>query len=58
MGLVPACIDRLPWSKFHTRLVIALGVAWVRAKTLFVTYPKRATRPGSPAILTTAPGRG
>jgi MFS family permease len=26
---VPARIDRLPWSPFHTRLVIALGVAWV-----------------------------
>jgi MFS family permease len=28
-SLIPARIDRLPWSKFHTRLVIALGVAWV-----------------------------
>ncbi|WP_067694781.1 MFS transporter [Nocardia jejuensis] len=27
--LVPARIDRLPWSPFHTRLVIALGVAWI-----------------------------
>lgn len=27
--LIPARIDRLPWSAFHTRLVIALGVAWV-----------------------------
>src|ERR1700684_1548743 len=26
---IPARIDRLPWSKFHTRLIIALGVAWV-----------------------------
>jgi MFS family permease len=26
---VPARIDRLPWSPFHTRLVVALGVAWV-----------------------------
>src|SRR6202046_728481 len=26
---IPARIDRLPWSKFLTRLVIALGVAWV-----------------------------
>src|SRR3989442_6385712 len=22
-------MDRLPWARFHTRLVIALGVAWV-----------------------------
>jgi MFS family permease len=28
-SLVPARLDRLDWSKFHTRLVIALGVAWV-----------------------------
>jgi MFS family permease len=28
-SLIPARIDRLPWSKFHNRLVIALGVAWV-----------------------------
>src|SRR6201995_2406630 len=27
--LVPARLDRLHWSKFHTRLVIALGVAWI-----------------------------
>ncbi|MFJ9370138.1 MFS transporter [Nocardia sp. NPDC101769] len=26
---IPARIDRLPWSRFHTRIVIALGVAWV-----------------------------
>ena len=28
-SLVPARIDRLPWSPFHTRLVMALGVAWI-----------------------------
>jgi MFS family permease len=27
--LIPARIDRLPWSKFHTRMVIAFGVAWI-----------------------------
>jgi MFS family permease len=26
---IPARIDRLPWSPFHTRMVMALGVAWV-----------------------------
>src|ERR1700710_1536731 len=26
---IPARIDRLPWSPFHTRMVVALGVAWV-----------------------------
>ena len=28
-SLIPARVDRLPWSKFHTRMVIALGVAWI-----------------------------
>ena len=26
---VPARLDRLPWSSFHTKLVIALGASWV-----------------------------
>src|SRR4051794_1665360 len=28
-SLVPARIDRLNWSPFHTRMVMALGTAWV-----------------------------
>jgi MFS family permease len=28
-SLVPARIDRLRWSPFHTRMIIALGTAWV-----------------------------
>jgi MFS family permease len=28
-SFVPARIDRLPWSGFHTRMIAALGVAWV-----------------------------
>ena len=26
---IPARLDRLPWSPWHWRVVIALGVAWV-----------------------------
>jgi MFS family permease len=26
---IPERLDRLPWSRFHTRLVIALGITWV-----------------------------
>jgi MFS family permease len=26
---VPARLDRLPWSRFHTLVVIALGITWV-----------------------------
>jgi MFS family permease len=28
-GTVPARLDRLPWSRWHWRVVLALGVAWV-----------------------------
>jgi MFS family permease len=28
-SLIPARLDRLRWSPFHSRLVMALGVAWV-----------------------------
>jgi len=28
-SIIPARIDRLPWAPFHTRMVIALGIAWV-----------------------------
>src|ERR1700690_2764421 len=28
-SLIPARIDRLPWSRFFSKLVIALGIAWI-----------------------------
>ena len=28
-SLMPARIDRLSWAPFHTRMVVALGIAWV-----------------------------
>ena len=27
--LIPARLDRLPWSRFHTLLVLGLGITWV-----------------------------
>ena len=27
--LIPARLDRLPWSRFHLMLVMALGVTWI-----------------------------
>jgi MFS family permease len=27
--LIPARLDRLPWSRFHTMIVVALGVTWI-----------------------------
>src|SRR5436309_15090611 len=26
---IPARLDRLPWARFHTRVVVALGITWV-----------------------------
>jgi hypothetical protein len=26
---VPARLDRLPWSSFHWRVIVALGITWV-----------------------------
>lgn len=28
-SLVPARLDRLPWSRFHWLVVIGLGVSWI-----------------------------
>jgi hypothetical protein len=28
-SLIPARLDRLPWTRFHTRLVMSLGTAWI-----------------------------
>lgn len=28
-SLVPARLDRLPWTRFHTLILVALGVSWV-----------------------------
>jgi MFS family permease len=28
-SLIPARLDRLPWSRFFSKLVIALGIAWI-----------------------------
>src|SRR5437660_345126 len=26
---IPARLDRLPWARFHTRVVVALGITWI-----------------------------
>src|ERR1700709_1225382 len=26
---IPARLDRLPWDRFHTRVVVALGITWI-----------------------------
>src|ERR1044072_4129106 len=29
LTLIPARLDRLPWSTFHWRVLIALGITWI-----------------------------
>ena len=28
-SVVPARLDALPWSRFHTLVIVALGITWV-----------------------------
>src|SRR5687768_5970848 len=47
---VPARLDRLPWSRFHWRIVIGLGTVWVLdglEVTIVGAIAPRMTEPGS-----------
>ncbi len=47
---VPFRLDRLPWSRFHWRIVIGLGTVWVLdglEVTIVGTVASRLTSPGS-----------
>jgi MFS family permease len=58
-SLVPARLDRLPWSPFHTRMVVALGVAWILDGleiTVASAVMDTLTRPDTLALSATAAG--
>lgn len=47
---VPARLDRLPWSRFHWRIVIGLGTVWILdglEVTIVGAVAARMTEPGS-----------
>jgi MFS family permease len=47
---VPARLDRLPWSRFHWRIVVGLGAVWVLdglEVTIVGAIAPRLTEPGS-----------
>src|ERR671915_1671857 len=47
---VPARLDRLPWSRFHWRIIIGLGTVWVLdglEVTIVGAIAPRMTEPGS-----------
>jgi MFS family permease len=54
---VPARLDRLPWSRFHWRIVIGLGTVWILdglEVTIVGAVASRMIEPGSGITLTAA----
>jgi MFS family permease len=54
---VPARLDRLPWSRFHWRIVIGLGAVWILdglQVTVVGAVAPRMTEPGSGIELSAA----
>ena len=52
---IPARLDRLPWSRFHWRVVIGLGVVWILdglEVTIIGFLAPTLTDPGSGIALT------
>src|SRR4051812_8989353 len=54
---IPARLDRLPWSRFHWRIVIGLGTVWILdglEVTIVGAIAPRMTEAGSGIELSTA----
>src|SRR3954470_16487731 len=54
---IPARLDRLPWSRFHWRIVAGLGTVWILdglEVTIVGSIGARVTEPGSGISMTTA----
>ncbi|WP_067169950.1 MFS transporter [Microtetraspora niveoalba] len=54
---IPARLDRLPWSRFHWRIVVGLGTVWILdgiEVTIVGAIAPRMTEPGSGIDLTAA----
>ncbi len=52
---IPARLDRLPWSRFHWRVVIGLGTVWILdglEVTIVGSIAARLTEPGSGIAMT------
>ena len=53
---IPARLDRLRWSPFHTRLVLGLGTAWILdglSVTIASSVTSKLTQPGTLHLTTT-----
>jgi MFS family permease len=54
---IPARLDRLPWSRFHWRIIVGLGTVWILdglQVTIVGAIAPRMTEPGSGINLTSA----
>src|SRR3954468_23171451 len=54
---IPARLDRLPWARFHWRIVIGLGTVWILdglQVTIVGAIAPRMTEPGSGIDITSA----
>jgi MFS family permease len=54
---IPARLDRLPWSRFHWRVVVGLGTVWILdglQVTVVGAIAPRMTEPGSGIHMSTA----
>lgn len=54
---IPARLDRLPWSRFHWRIIVGLGTVWILdglQVTIVGAIAPRMTEPGSGIDLTSA----
>lgn len=54
---IPSRLDRLPWSRFHWRVVLGLGTVWILdglEVTIVGSVAARLTEPGSGIKLSVA----
>ena len=54
---IPARLDRLPWSKFHWRVLIGLGTVWILdglEETMVGSVASRLTEKGSGITISTS----
>lgn len=54
---IPARLDRLPWSRFHWRIIVGLGTVWILdglEVTIVGSVASRLTEPGSGVTMNAA----
>ncbi len=53
---IPARLDRLPWSRFHWRVVAGLGGVWIRAPADWIASARHFVRPEAAGLNRSPPG--